>query len=88
MSDLKFSGFAGPARAINSQELIETLGNDAGYRKNSAHSTLLIEAKRAISGLKRYFSEYCRAQPELRNGAVRSPSKSNEIRSQKVSNVL
>ncbi|MBI6882973.1 hypothetical protein [Pseudomonas putida] len=85
MSDLKFSGFGGPARPIQSDEVIGILESGSSYQEGTPHSTMLREAKQALAGIKKYIKDYCRPQIGRRKTNDYSPSNSKEF-SARVSN--
>jgi hypothetical protein len=85
MSNLEFSGFGGPSKAIESSEVIGLLENGSSYRDGSPHSDLLRDAKAAIRGIKLYIREHCRPKMEKRHSKGMSPQNSKELGS-RVSN--
>lgn len=79
MADLKFSGFGGPSRPVESSEVIGILESGSSYQEGSPHSTLLREAKQAIAGVKRYIREHCRPQLSRQKTNGYSPTNSKEF---------
>lgn len=61
-----------PARAYDCLTVLESYEKNASYRADSPSRQ---EVEASISGLNRYFSEFCRELPALRKGRDVSPSK-------------